>query len=106
MLYPAKGTYTRLQIKTILDSSKVFQSLTDDQKNVIMNNAAKRISTLRNNNDLEDYQADTLGQSVVVAPFSALVGLWDDRPMNVPIGFEFFAQDKDRSYTFNGVEYV
>ena len=47
-IYPRKGTLTRGNVKTLLGADSIFNSLSDAQKNSVIDISVHKIASLRN----------------------------------------------------------
>jgi hypothetical protein len=110
--YPRLSNISRGSFKNLLNANIVFESLTDSQKNEIVEAAVQLNADLENSLNKEDYQADTMigGEAIGTIGLISPSGLWADRPMDVPIGTHYFVlkdtDGGDRDYVFDGEEYV
>lgn len=57
--YTRKGSYSLSTIRTALSTNSIFNSLSEANKNTIINLAVQKVATLRNSLGLEDYNFDT-----------------------------------------------
>lgn len=66
-IYPRKGTLTRGNVKTLLGADSIFNSLSDAQKNSVIDISVHKIASLRNKLLKPDYDFDTSGNSDVLS---------------------------------------
>lgn len=110
MAYPRKGSFTLAQAKTMLAVDPLFNSLSDAEKNIFVNNAAQLVCSFRNEQKKEDYAADTID---ITAITSGMVGVDSygptaDRPVfdsMTQIGYCYYDTDITAPVWWSGVEW-
>lgn len=64
-IFVRKGVLTLSEARTMLATDPVFTSLTETEQNTFINNAVQEVSILRNNQEKEDYNADSVDIDLV-----------------------------------------
>lgn len=111
MIYARKGSTTLAQAKTMLNADPLFNLLSSSDKTVFINAAVQRICNLRNQNNKEDYAADTVD---ITAVSGGLIGVDSYGPTaNRPvfdsmthIGYCYYDTDISSPVFWSGTEWT